>query len=214
VSAITLCACSRESLSEATQPETNALRSELESLGDKAKQQSLQKEIQAIKECRIDGSVFIVTKGGTNYKLGLVPVSILSKREMQERLDAEFDNLRKVIAGYSQQYLSSSLAIKRELQTSESGVKEFMSASDEYNAALSQLKGCASVYDTLHRIHETYGQEVAYQAAGRRFLAAKVRQGQAARKLESVRKLQAAALNTYKEMEDTVAVHMDVVSIF
>jgi hypothetical protein len=150
--------------------ETEKLRAELERLKGEAVKQQLRKEVGAIKECTLKGSVFIVTKGGTNFKLGLLHIVIADSDLIQEHLKTTFESLERVSKDYRAKFDAKNLALAEAVKALRPYLSKVGQANDALSLARTHLEKHANVYDALYRVDMRYGAvEADYQASASEF---------------------------------------------
>lgn len=165
--------------------ETEKLRAELDRLKEEAEKQQLRKEVGAIKECMLKGSVFIVTKGGTNFKLGLLPIVIADPDLIQEHLKSTFEGLERVSKEYRAKFDAKNLARAEAVRALQPYLSKVGQATDALSLAHTHLEKHANVYAAFHRVDMRYGAvEADYQASAGEFQKALENYRQAAAELK------------------------------
>lgn len=92
--------------------------------GPSEKELELEKKLEALmqaeqerldeqeKQLKLNGSVFVVTKGGTNYKLGLTPVAAITKEDFERVESIAIDAVNRFILDNSPAYRKALAEIK------------------------------------------------------------------------------------------------------
>jgi len=156
------------------QTDKKQLESEIEQLRPIAEKQSLKKELEEIKNCTVDGSVFIVTRGGQNYKLGLVPIIITETEKMNEHLESTFVDLESDFRKRTGIYNSMQSSLAQSLNDLKPILENYQTANEQFSAAVEALKHYADVYESLHKASiKNEADLLQYQQAAAQFLKAK-----------------------------------------
>ena len=137
-----------------------------------------------LQECTISGSVFIVSKGGTSFKLGLVPVVIADPDAFQHHLKETFESLKTNADNDRSQYDKLKLAYTEAFQAILPYLHKFKATGDEVATSRLKLSKLARIYDSLHTVNKLYdANEHEYQLAASDFKDKLIANKQTAEKL-------------------------------
>jgi hypothetical protein len=110
-------------------------------------------------EKEIEGNVFIVTKGGSNIKLGLIAVSFIPKDEFEIKRNNAIQSINKYYndnIGKFSDLKNSYIKEKEKFEPLEKKFKANQLRLVEYITEAQGEKG-VSIYDSLNEVHVNYG---------------------------------------------------------
>ena len=132
--------------------ETEKLRAEVERLKEESETQRLRKQVESTKDCTLKGSTFIVTKGGTSYKLGLVPIAISDSDKIKQHLEVTFTTLVARCQEHRKAYDALAISLSDSVNKMRPCLASFERAQTTFTKTLDALATTANVYATLHKV--------------------------------------------------------------
>lgn len=142
--------------------EISQLKDELEALKKKNEAAELEKKIGEMKGGIIKGSVFVVTKGGTNYKLGLVSVGIADESVMGDYVKRVSESLKKDLGDSVGSYKQAVVDFGKAKLALDPVADQYAIADVNYEAAERRLReiashGSGNSWDLLFSQSKSYG---------------------------------------------------------
>ena len=178
----------------------------------------MKKELEQIKLCKLNGSVFIVARGGQSYKLGLVPVAVVEEDSTAEYLDSVFSRLESLILAETKRWDNFKTSLAEAANAANSDLSAYQKAKVEFAFSLTNLKRLASVNELRHQVIweprlEPSNQE--YQASAAKFFSAaqqlKEVAGRLKPKIESMRAIRSDWLDSYNNVRGAKLSHFAMV---
>lgn len=141
-------------------PKVEALERELKELREKQKMTDIANEVEKAKTTKISGSVFIVTKGGTNYKLGLVTVKALPVDEWTTHITDMFNSFVSRMETYNSSYQEEVENSNLARITADEKLAIYEKHKAPYYLARTKLEQYGSIFDSLDQFMPEYGVNV------------------------------------------------------
>jgi len=115
------------------------------------------------KQLKLNGSVFVVTKGGTNYKLGLTPIAALTKEEFERVESLSIEMVNKFIVENSPAYQKAKaefLSVKEKLDLLK---KQYYTVRAARKSLIDSYDYGQANYNSSISIYEGLGEVIAYR---------------------------------------------------